>query len=207
MGLLNSAYLLAGNAYAIAEEDGTAVAQSPGFADTGERDAAIVAAKAFFRDHDTREGFFVIENLLLRPIASGEASLRACIEPGCDDCAGEVYSYRIHIVLPAYAGRFNDMNFRRFVEQTIREEVPAHILPKICWIADAQMQELQKAYRAWLEVLDGAAAGDREPRLSALVDVLTHLKSVYPVQKLIACGGGSEDKFIVGRTALGTKPV
>jgi hypothetical protein len=207
LGLLNSAYLLAGNAFVIAEEDGTAVAQSPGFADTGERDAAIVAAKAFFRDHDTREGFFVIENLLMRPLESGEASLHACVEPGCDDCTSEVYSYRIHVVLPAYAGRFNDMNFRRFVEQTIREEVPAHILPKICWIAAAQMQELQTAYHAWLEVLDGAAAGDRGPRLSALVDVLTHIKSVYPVQKLIACGGGSEDKFIIGRTALGTKPV
>ena len=207
LGLISSAYLLAGNAFVIAEEDGTAVAQSPGFADTSARDAAIAAAKAFFRDHDTREGFFVIENLLLRPIAAGEASLRACIEPGCDECTGEVYSYRIHIVLPAYAGRFNDMNFRRFVEQTIREEVPAHILPKICWIAEQPMQELQQAYRAWLEVLDGAAAGDRGPRLSALVDVLTHIKSVYPVQKLIACGDGSEDKFIVGRTALGTKPV
>ena len=103
--------------------------------------------------------------------------------------------------------RFNDMNFRRFVEQTIREEVPAHILPKICWIAEKQMEELQKAYRDWLGVLDGAAAGDRGPRLSALVDVLTHIKSVYPVQQLIACGDSSEDKFIVGRTALGTKPV
>jgi hypothetical protein len=188
-------------------EDGTAVAQSPGFADMAARDAAIATTKAFFRDRDTREGFFVIENLLLRPLASGEPSLRACIEPGCDDCAGEVYSYRIHIVLPAFAGRFNDMNFRRFVEQIIREEVPAHILPKICWIAEAQMEELQTAYREWLEVLDGTvAASDRGPKLSALVDVLTRIKSVYPIQKLIACGDGSEDKFIIGRTALGTKP-
>jgi uncharacterized protein len=208
LGLLSSSYRRVGsNGFTIAEADGTVVGRSPDFADAQERDAAILAARSYFRTHDPRDGFFVIENMLLRPIASGEATLRACIEPGCDDCAGEVYSYRIHIVLPAYAGRFNDMDFRRFVEQTIREEVPAHILPKICWIADGQMQELQKAYREWLEVLDGTAAGDRGPRLSALVDVLTRIKSVYPVQKLIACGDGSEDKFIVGRTALGTKPV
>jgi len=207
LGLLSSSYRLIGsNGFTIAEADGTAVGRSPDFADPQERDAAILAARSHFRNHDPREGFFVIENLLLRPIASGEPSLRACIEPGCDECAGEVYSYRIHVVLPAYAGRFNDMNFRRFVEQTIREEVPAHILPKICWIAAAQMPEVQKAYRDWLEVLDATAAGDRGPRLSALVDVLTQIKSVYPIQKLVACGDGSEDKFIVGRTALGTKP-
>jgi hypothetical protein len=208
LGLLSSSYRPDGaTAFTIAEADGTAVGRSPDFADAQERDAAILATRSYFRNHDSREGFFVIENLLLRPIAAGEASLRACIEPGCDECSGEVYSYRIHVVLPAYAGRFNDMHFRRFVEQTIREEVPAHILPKICWIADPQMQELQKAYRDWLEVLDGAADGDREARLKALVEVLTHLKSVYPVQQLIACGDSSEDKFIVGRTALGTKPV
>ena len=207
LGLLSSSYRPVGTtAFTIAEADGTVVGKSPDFADAQTRDAAILAARSYFRNHDSREGFFVIENLLLRPEASGEASLRACIEPGCDDCAGEVYSYRIHVVLPAYAGRFNDMNFRRFVEQTIREEVPAHILPKICWIAEKPMQELQKTYRAWLEVLDGTAAGDRGPRLAALVDVLTNIKSVYPVQQLIACSDSSEDKFIVGRTALGTKP-
>ncbi len=208
LGLLSSSYRLVGtNGFTIAEADGTPVGRSPDFADARERDAAILATRSYFRTHDSREGLFVIENLLLRPIASGEASLRACVEPGCDECTGEVYSYRIHVVLPAYAGRFNDMNFRRFVEQTIREEVPAHILPKICWISEAQMQDVQKACHGWLEVLDGAAAADRAPRLSALVEVLTHLKSVYPVQKLVPCSDGSEDKFIVGRTALGTKPV
>jgi hypothetical protein len=207
LGLLSSSYrpVTGSHAFTISEADGTAVGRSPDFANPQERDAAILATRSYFRTHDSREGLFVIENLLLRPIAVGEASLRACIEPGCDDCAGEVYSYRIHIVLPAYAGRFNDMDFRRFVEQTIREEVPAHILPKICWIAEEQMKELQQAYRGWLEVLDGTST-DRGPRLSALVDVLTQIKSVYPVQKLVACSAGSEDKFIVGRTALGTKP-
>ena len=207
LGLLSSSYRPVGTtAFTIAEADGTVVGKSPDFADSQARDAAILAARSYFRNHDSREGFFVIENLLLRPEANGEASLRACIEPGCDDCTGEVFSYRIHIVLPAYAGRFNDMNFRRFVEQTIREEVPAHILPKICWIAEKPMQELQKAYRDWLEVLDGTSAGNRVARLAALVDVLTNIKSVYPIQQLIACGDSSEDKFIVGRTALGTKP-
>lgn len=207
LGLLSSSYrpVTGSNAFTIVEADGTAVGRSPDFADPPERDAAILATRSYFRTHDSREGFFVIENLLLRPIATGEASLRACIEPGCDDCAGEVYSYRIHIVLPAYAGRFNDMDFRRFVEQTIREEVPAHILPKICWIAEEQMKELQAAYRDWLEVLDGTST-DRGPRLSTLVGVLTRIKSVYPVQMLIACRDSTEPKFIVGRTALGTKP-
>ncbi|HEX4912921.1 MAG TPA: hypothetical protein VFV51_03135, partial [Vicinamibacterales bacterium] len=208
LGLLSSAYrpVAGGNAFTIAEADGTALALSPDFGDAATRDAAILATRSYFRNHDSREGFFVIENLLLRPRATGEASLRACIEPGCDECADETYSYRIHVVLPAYAGRFNDMDFRRFVEQTIREEVPAHILPKVCWIAEADMQQVQKAYRGWLEVLDGTST-DRGPRLEALVHVVTQIKSVYPIQQLIACSDGSDNKFIVGRTALGTKPV
>jgi hypothetical protein len=206
LGQLSSSYRPDGStAFTIAEADGTPVGRSPDFADETARDAAILTTQSYFRTHDSREGCYVIENLLLRPTAGGEASLRACIEPGCDECGGEVYSYRIHIVLPAYAGRFNDMDFRRFVEQTIREEVPAHILPKVCWIAEEQMKELQAAYRDWLEVLDGTST-DRGPRLSTLVDVLTRIKSVYPVQMLIACSDSTEEKFIVGRTALGTKP-
>ena len=168
---------------------------------------AIVALRTYLRRHYSREGFYVIENILLRREQAADASLHFCVDPDCDDCGGDdPYSWRIHVILPAYAGRFNDMGFRRFVEQTIREEVPAHLLPKICWIDEAAMADVQKAYREWLEVRAGLAPGERTARIAALVDALTRVKSVYPVQKLIACGGVSADaKFIIGQTALGTK--
>lgn len=167
---------------------------------------AIVALRTYLRRHYSREGFHVIENILLRPEQAADAALHFCIEPGCVDCGGEdPYSWRVHVILPAYAGRFNDMGFRRFVEDAIREEVPAHILPKICWIDEATMQTVQTAYHDWLEVRSGGAVAQRTARIAALVKALTEVKSVYPVQKLVACSGAAEPKFILGQTALGTK--
>lgn len=193
--------------FTIVEKDGTVVGRGAEVATAAELEAAIVELRSYLRRYYSREGLYVIENLLLRPENTTDPALHFCVDPGCTECAGDdPYSWRIHVILPAFAGRFNDMDFRRFVEETIREEVPAHILPKICWIGEEDMRKVQKAYRDWLEVRAGGAAAERAARIGALVDVLTTVKSVYPVQKLIACDAvDGKEKFILGRTALGTK--
>ena len=193
--------------FTIVAPTGEVVGRSEGFPSAAAAEAAIVELRSYLRRHYSREGFYVIENLLLRPEQTSDASLHFCVDPGCTDCGGDdPYSWRIHVILPAYAGRFNDMDFRRFVEDTIREEVPAHILPKICWIDEGSMDIVQKAYRGWLEVRAGGAAAERDSAYRGAREGTDEVKSVYPVQKLIACDAVSgEDKFIVGRTALGTK--
>jgi len=109
-------------------------------------------------------------------------------------------------VLPAYAGRFNNMDFRRFVEEVIREEVPAHILPKICWIDEEQMSGFQKAYRDWLDVMSRVTTKERTKRVNAFIDALSDIKSVYPAEKLTDCSAPeSQPRFILGRSALGSK--
>jgi uncharacterized protein YaaR (DUF327 family) len=40
------------------------------------------------------------------------------------------------VVLPGFAYRFQDPDFRRYAETVIRQEIPAHILAKICWVGD-----------------------------------------------------------------------
>ena len=212
-GQWNSTYVRTQNQngtwfFTIVAKDGEVVGRGEDVASTTELEDAIVAVRTYLRRHYSREGLYVIENILLRPEQDTDASLHFCVDPGCVECGGDdPYSWRIHVILPAYAGRFNDMDFRRFVEETIRQEVPAHILPKICWIDETAMNTVQKAYRDWLEVRAGVAPpNERQARVAALVDALTRVKSVYPVQKLIACDQvGNEAKFIVGRTALGTK--
>jgi uncharacterized protein len=161
------------------------------------RDAAIDELIAYLRQRYSGEGMFLIENLLLRPQGEGDPFLPICVDPNCTDCADDdPYSYRLHVVLPAYAGRFANMDFRRFAEEVIREETPAHILPKICWIARDDMERLEGAYREWLE---------NQEKLEDLIGVLYSVKNVYPSEKLHACDDPEvQAKFILGRTALGS---
>ena len=89
------------------------------------------------------------------PPASVRVARRSCpsapIRRACECFDDDPYSYRLQIVLlPAYSERFQDMEFRQFVEETIRFEVPAHLLPKICWVDAEAMKAVEQAYKAWL---------------------------------------------------------
>ncbi|WP_437819911.1 diguanylate cyclase [Sorangium sp. So ce1078] len=153
------------------------------------------------------EGMFLIENLLLRLPGFEAPRLPICADPRCTDCSGDdPYSYRVHVVLPAYAGRFRNMEFRRYAEEVIRQETPAHILPKICWVDRDAMIALEAAYRAWLEArAAGAGAAELAARLEALIGPLYAAKNVYPTERLRPCGVGDEGpKFILSRTRLGS---
>ncbi len=110
------------------------------------------------------EGMYLLEAILLRPNAPSDPFIPICPDPDCTDCADhDPYSFRIHIILPADVGRFVNMDFRRFAESVIRSEVPAHILPRICWVSEADMASFQAAYRAWLTASAPAPIGPVTP--------------------------------------------
>lgn len=179
------------------------------FETAAQRDAAILEAMKFTETHypEEDEGMLLIENLLLRPASPEDPFLPICVDPNCTDCADDdPYSYRLHIVLPAYAGRFRKMDFRRFVEEVIREETPAHILPKICWVDWEDMRKLETVYREWLELDLAAPLPQKKEKLAALMDTLFQVKNVYPSNKLHECAAGDEQpKFLLGQTALGSE--
>jgi uncharacterized protein len=152
------------------------------------------------------EGMYVIEPILLRPEKTNDPFLPICPDPNCTDCAEEdPYSYRIHVILPAYGSRFMNMDFRRFAEALIRAETPAHILPRICWISQDDMARLEKAYRDWIYLKAGVTSGHRTEKLTAFRDILFAVRNVYPPQKLHECDAGEDEpKFLLGQTALGT---
>jgi len=156
---------------------------------------------------DNGEGMYLIENILLRPRDPNDPFMPICIDPNCTDCAdGDPYSCRLHFVLPAYAGRFQNMDFRRFVEETIRAETPAHILPKVCWVSAGDMAEVESAYRDWISLVAGADTANRKNKLDALISALTQAKNVYPAQPLHDCGyDPNKPPFVLGRFALGSK--
>jgi len=186
---------------------GATVARRIELFDTAEqRDAAIDELIAYARQFYSGEGMILIENLLLRPAADDDPFLPICVDPNCAECADDdPYSYRLHVVLPAYAGRFVSMDFRRFAEEVIREETPAHILPKICWVSREDMARLETAYHDWLASRAGADAAARKDKLAALIKVLFAVRSVYPVGQLRPCDSPEDQpKFILGQAVLGS---
>jgi hypothetical protein len=152
------------------------------------------------------EGMYVIENLLLRPELPTDEFLPICPAPSCIDCAEiDPYSYRLQIILPGYGPRFGYIEFRRFAEEVIREETPAHLLPKICWIDKGDMTVIEKLYRDWIYLKAGADTTRRTEKLRELIRQLFSVKNVYPRSRLRECDSPeNQNKFILGRTALGT---
>ena len=128
------------------------------------------------------------------------------------------YSFRISIILPSWPEKFRNINFRRFVERTIRMETPAHIFPRICWIDFEQMKKFETAYKAWLKELPMEEPGKEISKeelnekqvnsmnsVNSFIEVLFSLKNVYPVVKLLDCKPSDEDEpqVVLDYSALG----
>ena len=84
-----------------------------------------------------------------------------CEKEGCEEqsCGCEClevtdpYSFRVSVVLPAWSRRFRDINFRNFVETTIRSEAPAHTYLKLCWVSHEGMRAFEDCLCEWEEEL------------------------------------------------------
>jgi hypothetical protein len=84
------------------------------------------------------ERMIVLEHLLLRPKFPGDALYPACSQVACATCGDEdPYSFRLTFVMPGWTAPFNtDMDMRGFAERTIRQEIPSHLVAKICWVGN-----------------------------------------------------------------------
>lgn len=212
-----------GKAYfRVTAADGHVLARrNEGFASADAARTEISALTAYLRDHYSGEGLYVFENILLRPALqqnedgsyaiTDDPLMPICLDGDCTDCAdADPYSWRLQIVLPAYAGRFQNLDFRHFVEHTIRSEVPAHLLPKICWVNADDMARFERAYRDWLSLHAGHTRAGRPEKLQAMIDALTSIKNVYPQRHLYNCLPEPDQTppppFVLGRTSLGSTP-
>jgi hypothetical protein len=177
--------------------------------------AATQAARALIDRYDAllaadlcdAEGMHLIEHILLRPAAEGDPLMRVCLGDDCGFCGEEdPYSFRVSAVLPYWPARFRDLNFRALLERTLREEAPAHVQVKVCWIGQRQMAELDAAYRAWLTARAAATPNPAtvRTRTRRLIEVLEGLTTVYPAASLHDCDAGEDETLVrLGSTALG----
>ncbi|WP_430408830.1 hypothetical protein [Kordia sp.] len=98
------------------------------------------------------ESFYLIENILTLPYKRKEINdlndcLPLCIDEKCLGCSEvDPFSYQVTIIFPGYTARFSNIDFRIFMEDLIRRELPAHILPRICWVGhiDGAMTQVEK---------------------------------------------------------------
>jgi uncharacterized protein len=166
---------------------------------------AIQQVMDYLKAHYSEEGLYLIENLLLLPEQTDDPFLPICVSEQGDEAELDPYSYRIHIVLPAYGTRFSSMDFRRYAERLIRAETPAHILPRICWINKDDMARLERAYLEWLRLKCGRSHAQREQKLTRFIRALYAAKNVYPSERINDCDADEQKtRFVLGRKSLGS---
>jgi len=108
------------------------------------------------------EGFYMIENILTLPYHTKKIDdlndcLPLCLD-GCNACKKiDPFSYQVTIIFPGYTPRFSNIDFRIFMEDLIRRELPAHILPRICWVGhiDGALTRIEE-----IEVITGPIDGE-----------------------------------------------
>lgn len=168
----------------------------------------------------TEEGIFAVENILLRPDVTKNNAPEAQFLPICADdcqscCSEDPYSFRVTIVLPGFTPRFANMDFRLYMEELIQEELPAHVLARICWIGNRkgavpdeenELLQFQTTFRDYLYAKTNIADQQQDPTtLLAFKNVLINLNSIYPKGKIYDCEDEAIDgRIILGRTKLGT---
>ena len=160
----------------------------------------------FLLDNTADEGMLLIEHLLLFNKLNKEF-LPICVDPTCSECTDtDPYSFRVSIVMPAYANRFLDMEFRNYVERVMREEMPAHLLVKICWADNETLHELEEAYRDWLDVKADRKDDHDGVILKRLMDAMVQIKTVYPESHLQTCSEEEQRQlFLLNKNSLGTQ--
>jgi hypothetical protein len=172
------------------------------------------------------EGMHLIEHTLLRPRVNDivqDALLpinldKVFLPDGtvCENCKiTDPYSCIVSVVLPFWAGRFTNTDVRRFIENTLRLEAPAHIMLNICWISCDQMAEFELAYKTWLLAIqqDSIDKTIQSAALSDFISILSRLSNVYPHGTLHGCDEGDnrvsgtssfEGSIITNQSMLGT---
>ena len=187
------------------------------FANENSAAKAIKQFVSFMKKVKPNEGMYLVEHIILRPDESKEYT----IDPEmflpiceCADCEPlDPYSFRVSVILPGWTERFSNIDFRNFMEDLIRRELPAHVLARICWIGypsgkvdndKNEMVQLEKAWKVFLETISKASQ-DKQIVID-LNTILSKLHSIYPSGFLYDCDEETENlqgKIILGRTNLG----
>lgn len=148
------------------------------------------------------------------PVEYSETFMHSC-EEDCETDVFDPYSYRVSIVLPGYAYRFQDPDFRRYAETVIRQEIPAHVLAKICWVGDrltetqtakSDLSEFETAFKQFLSDKSKNNTANLGNSIHDVLNALTNLNNIYRPGRLLDCERDDNDsldgKIILGQSNL-----
>lgn len=88
----------------------------------------------------------LFEHILLRPLAEDAAQDGPLL---VDALSADPYSLQLTAALDGEAGRAADADFRRLVEQTLRDHLPVHLGLRVLWLGSAAMVALVAAHARW----------------------------------------------------------
>ncbi len=154
------------------------------------------------------------EDTPTNPVKYSEAFMSSC-EEDCETDVFDPYSYRVSVVLPGFAYRFHDPDFRRYAETVIRQEIPAHILAKICWVGDRlsekqtaqnDLAEFEVAFKKYLLDKSRNNITNLGNSIQDLLIALTNLNNIYRPGRLLDCAMDDDDnldgKIILGQSNI-----
>lgn len=201
------------------------------YSSPGQLKKAMLTVLKFITTDFIEEGMYVVEHNLLRPLFPDELLPETEITddlfmPICtDNCTScqpiDPYSFRLTVVLPGWTYRFSNPDFRNFLEQLIRKELPAHILARICWVGNPKneviddgndMLVFQEKWHEFLMQKTIPKPGTEDEQinfnkaLKELIKILNELNSIYSSGRLIDCDDEDdplEGRVILGRTNIG----
>ena len=96
-------------------------------------------------------GIHIIEHLLLFPYQFTDASnFLKLSQDDSNDIVADPYSFHVTVLAPGWLRICQNMQFRTFVESTIRNELPAHVVVKVCWVDPLVMYKFEESYKAFV---------------------------------------------------------
>ncbi|ACF11305.1 hypothetical protein Cpar_0892 [Chlorobaculum parvum NCIB 8327] len=123
---------------------------------------------------ESEEKIIIVEHLLLRPRFHGDALLEVCLDGSSATSCGrqDPYSFQLTVIMPGWHAPFDsNIDLRRSIERTIRQEIPAHLLGKICWIDNQEYPSSER--NKFVELLTtylrkkGKTAGNAMPTITS----------------------------------------
>ena len=98
-------------------------------------------------------GLYLVEHNQLAPRSAGDLFLELARDEDDPHLLEDPYSFRVTAVLPGWTDLTGNLNFRKYAERIIREEIPVHIFVKVCWISREVMAVFEEAYTTWHSVM------------------------------------------------------
>lgn len=169
--------------------------------DLGEHTDAPAARRAagslrFFlmHFHQESEGMHVVEHVLLRPLApGGRAHAALNLKPG-------FHALRITVLMPGWTARTRQPAFRRFAQDTLRINCPAHLSLQCLWLEFDAMQRFEACWLPWLVARRALEEAPDDAHLAAEADaaacrVIPFLRQPGDTRD---AGGEGDEPFVQG---------